>query len=199
MTKSCKSVVIASGNTGKIQEFKAILKDFDLVSQSEFNTIEAVENGLSFVENAIIKARNAAKFANLPAIADDSGLVVDSLGGEPGIFSARYSDGNDKDNIKKLLKNMTGVKNRSARFYCVIAFVKNENDPAPILATGSWEGEILEGEIGTNGFGYDSVFFVPEKNCSSAELSSAEKNKISHRAKALQKFKEEFKEKFNVN
>jgi XTP/dITP diphosphohydrolase len=131
MTKSCKSVVIASGNTGKIQEFKAILKDFDLVSQSEFNTIEAVENGLSFVENAIIKARNAAKFANLPAIADDSGLVVDSLGGEPGIFSARYSNGNDKDNIKKLLKNMTGVKNRSARFYCVIVFVKNENDPAP--------------------------------------------------------------------
>jgi XTP/dITP diphosphohydrolase len=199
MTKSCKSVVIASGNTGKIQELEAILKDFDLVSQSEFNTIEAVENGLSFVENAIIKARNASKFANLPAIADDSGLVVDSLGGEPGIFSARYSNGNDKDNIKKLLKNMTGVKNRSARFYCVIAFVKNENDPAPIIATGSWEGEILESEIGTNGFGYDSVFFVPEKNCSSAELSPAEKNKISHRAKALQKFKEEFKEKFNVN
>jgi XTP/dITP diphosphohydrolase len=189
MTKSCKSVVIASGNTGKIQEFEAILKDFDLVSQSEFNTIEAVENGLSFVENAIIKARNAAKFANLPAIADDSGLAVDSLGGEPGIFSARYSDGNDKDNIKKLLKNMTGVKNRSARFYCVIAFVQSENDPAPILATGKWEGEILENEIGTNGFGYDSVFFVPEKNCSSAELSSAEKNKISHRAKALQKLK----------
>jgi XTP/dITP diphosphohydrolase len=199
MTKSCKSVVIASGNTGKIQEFEAILKDFDLVSQSEFNTIEAVENGLSFVENAIIKARNAAKFANLPAIADDSGLAVDSLGGEPGIFSARYSNGNDQDNIKKLLKNMTGVKNRSARFYCVIVFVKNENDPAPILATGKWEGEILENEVGTNGFGYDSVFFVPEKNCSSAELSSAEKNKISHRAKALQKFKEEFKEKFNVN
>jgi XTP/dITP diphosphohydrolase len=195
MTKSCKSVVIASGNTGKIQEFEAILKDFDLVSQSEFNTIEAVENGLSFVENAIIKARNAAKFSNLPAIADDSGLVVDSLGGEPGIFSARYSNGNDKDNIKKLLKNMAGVKNRSARFYCVIVFVKNENDPAPIIATGSWEGEILEGEIGTNGFGYDSVFFVPEKNCSSAELSSAEKNQISHRAKALQKLKIEL----NVN
>ena len=182
-----QKLVIASGNAGKIKEFQDILNTYSLIPQSDFNTIEAIENGLSFIENAIIKARNAAKYSQLPAIADDSGLVVDLLNGAPGIYSARYSGGNDEENIDLLLKNMQNENNRKAQFYCAIAFVKNENDPAPIISTASWQGEILEKRQGKNGFGYDSVFFVPAENCSSAELSSKCKNQISHRAKALQK------------
>ena len=180
-----QKLVIASGNLGKIKEFQAILSNYDLIKQIDFNTPEVVESGLSFVENAILKARNAAKFSNLPAIADDSGLCVDGLGGNPGIYSARYSGGDDEDNIDKLLQKLQGVKNRSASFYCAIAMVKSFDDPTPVIATANWEGVILTTRVGKNGFGYDSIFFVPEFGKSSAELLSQEKNQISHRAKAL--------------
>lgn len=196
MPKLPKNIVLASGNTGKIKEFQNILTHTTLLPQSQFNAVEAEENGLSFVENAIIKARNAAKFANLPAIADDSGLVVEALGGKPGIHSARYSgkssaDNSDEENIDEanidvLLKNMENVENRAACFYCAIVFVADEFDPTPIIATARWCGEILTSRRGTNGFGYDSVFYIPELNKSSAQLSSIEKNNISHRAQALQ-------------
>jgi XTP/dITP diphosphohydrolase len=182
-----QKITLASNNAGKIKEFTHILPNFTLIPQQEFNTPEANENGLSFVENALIKARNAATYANLPAIADDSGLVIDALNGEPGIYSSRYSGGSDDDNIKKVLRNMQGISHRTARFYCVIVYVQSANDPTPIIATASWEGEILEQTVGEHGFGYDSIFFVPEKNCSSAQLSPQEKNTLSHRGKALQK------------
>ena len=184
-----QKIVIASDNHGKIKEFEAILPEYQCCSQQEFSTPEAVENGLSFVENAIIKARNAAKYAKLPALADDSGLVVPSLGGEPGIYSARYSGGNDEDNIDTLLKNMQHITDRKAYFYCAIVLMKSENDPTPMIAVAQWHGEIITQRRGNNGFGYDSVFYIPALNKTSAELSANEKNAISHRGQALQKLK----------
>jgi XTP/dITP diphosphohydrolase len=184
-------IVLATGNQGKVREMADILSEFgfDVVAQSEFNVSEVAETGTTFIENAIIKARHAAKETGLPAIADDSGLEVDYLNGAPGIYSARYSGegATDKQNIKKLLNAMQGVETekRTARFHCVLVLMRHENDPTPLVCHGKWEGRILTEENGENGFGYDPVFFVPEDNCASAELESTRKKQLSHRGKAL--------------
>ncbi|CAH6868894.1 dITP/XTP pyrophosphatase [Vibrio chagasii] len=184
-------IVLATGNQGKVREMAGILSEFgfDVVAQSEFNVSEVAETGTTFIENAIIKARHAAKETGLPAIADDSGLEVDYLNGAPGIYSARYSgeDATDKQNIEKLLDAMQGVEvaKRTARFHCVLVLMRHENDPTPLVCHGKWEGQILTEEHGENGFGYDPVFFVPEENCASAELDPSRKKQLSHRGKAL--------------
>jgi XTP/dITP diphosphohydrolase len=181
-------LVIATGNAGKLKEIRRIFSglDVDIVPQSDFDTPEADETGLSFIENAIIKARNAAAHTGLPALADDSGIEVDALNGEPGIHSARYA-GDDESNIDKLLRELdaTGDAQRSARFQCVMAYVRHARDPVPLIAQGSWEGKILTRRQGEGGFGYDPVFYVPEQGCSAAELAPDQKNAISHRGKAL--------------
>lgn len=185
-------IVLASNNAGKLREFDQLLapKQITVIPQGEFNVEDAVENGLSFVENAIIKARHACERTQLPAIADDSGLEIDALDGEPGIYSARYSGqhGDDKAHNRLVLDRLQGVpyEQRSARFQCVLAFMRHAKDPTPLICQSSWEGKILEEERGQNGFGYDPLFWVPDKNCSSAELPKEEKNSISHRGKALQ-------------
>lgn len=172
-----------------------------LVSQSELQISEADETGLSFIENAILKARHAARCANLPAIADDSGLVVNALKGAPGIYSSRYAGepSNAAANIKKLLHDMQGVpdEKRDAFFYCVIAFVAHADDPIPLICQGQWVGRILHAPQGKHGFGYDPVFFVPAYNQSAAELDPQLKNKISHRALALQEFMRHLPEKIH--
>ncbi len=186
-----KKVVLASGNKGKVREINAILAglDIEVVAQSDFDVPEAEETGLTFVENAIIKARNAAAHTGLPAIADDSGLEVDALKGAPGIYSARYAGpgASDEDNIHKLLVAManTPEAERSARFQCLMVYMKHELDPTPIICQGSWEGRITTAPSGENGFGYDPVFLAPEHGCTSAELSAEQKNTLSHRGKAL--------------
>lgn len=195
-TKFMQKIVLASGNKGKLRELQETLADkhVEFVPQTDFNIPDAVEDGLSFVENAIIKARHASRLTGLPAIADDSGLEVDALGGKPGIYSARYAgldsdrDSNDAANNKLLLENLEQVpaEERTARFQCVIAFVLFEEDPMPLICQGTWEGSILFAETGENGFGYDSLFYVPSHNCASAELSPEEKNKLSHRGQAIQ-------------
>ena len=182
-------IVLASGNPGKIRGFQALLADHPVVPQHRYAVPEAKETGLTFVENAIIKARNAALHCNLPALADDSGLVVDALQGAPGVISARYAGigASDQDNLVKLLEDMDGVpdRQRSARFVCVIVFMRHAQDPVPVIAQGVWEGSILKRPVGENGFGYDPVFWVPDKGCASAELSPEDKNAISHRGQAL--------------
>jgi XTP/dITP diphosphohydrolase len=185
------TIVLASNNAGKLREFHNMFSDSHLtiISQRDFNVDDAEETGLSFIENAIIKARHACQKTNLPAIADDSGLAVDFLHGAPGIYSARYSGthGDDHGHNQKLIAALTGQPNekRTARFICALAFMRHAEDPMPIVCQASWEGIILEKEQGKNGFGYDPLFWVPEKNCCSAELSADVKNTISHRAKAL--------------
>ncbi len=188
---SMKKIVLATGNQGKVKEMAGLLSDFgfEVLAQSEFNVSDVAETGTTFIENAIIKARHAAQETGLPAIADDSGLEVDYLKGAPGIYSARYGGENatDADNIQKLLNAMENVSHeqRSARFHCVLVFMRHENDPTPIVCHGKWEGKILTTPCGENGFGYDPVFWVPETNCSSAELEPAQKKQLSHRSKAL--------------
>lgn len=185
-----QQIILASGNPGKIKEIQTILKNHPIVAQSEFNVEEAEETGSTFVENAIIKARNAASQCNLPAIADDSGLVVDALKGAPGVISARYAGvgASDQDNLLKLLKDLEGIpaEQRTARFVCVIVLMRHASDPLPIIAQGTWEGRILTESVGENGFGYDPVFWVPTEQKASAELSAAVKNSLSHRGQALQ-------------
>jgi XTP/dITP diphosphohydrolase len=187
-----EKLVLASGNQGKLREFSQLFsnKNIQVIPQSEFDTVEAEETGLSFVENAILKARNACKFSGLPSLADDSGLEVDALQGAPGIYSARYagSDASDQDNYLKLLKALKDVpaEKRSARFQCVLVYMRHKNDPTPQVFQGSWEGQILMEPSGAEGFGYDPVFFVPSENCSSAELSKDKKNALSHRGQAIQ-------------
>lgn len=186
---SAQQIVLASGNLGKIKEIQALLSGHQVVTQSAFNVKEAEETACTFVENALIKARNAALHCNLPTIADDSGLVVDALNGYPGVISARYAGvgATDQDNIKKLLLALEGVPEaqRTARFICVMVFMAHANDPCPIIAQGVWEGTILTKPVGSNGFGYDPVFWVPDHQCASAELSADEKNAVSHRGQAL--------------
>ena len=192
-TSSAQRVVLASGNAGKLKEFQTLLADvgFDVLPQSEFQVPDADETGLSFVENAIIKARHACRITGLPAIADDSGLEVDALQGKPGIYSSRFAgvEGEAKDaaNNQKLLNSLEGLAQaeRSARFQCVLVYMRHAEDPTPIICQGSWEGVILHQAAGSGGFGYDPLFYVPEKNCASAELDKAEKNAISHRGKAM--------------
>jgi XTP/dITP diphosphohydrolase len=184
-----QKIVLASGNPGKIREIQAILADHPIVPQSAFNVTDVEEIGATFVENAILKARNAALHCKLSAIADDSGLVVDALNGAPGVISARYAGvgASDLDNLNKLLQEMAGVPDqlRTARFICVMVFMEHADDPCPVIAQGVWEGRILHHAVGENGFGYDPVFWVPEQGCASAELSAGVKNALSHRGKAL--------------
>ena len=187
-------IVLASGNSGKIKEFQAILAAHPIIPQSQFNIVEAEETGSTFVENAIIKARNAALHSKLPAIADDSGLVVDALNGAPGVRSARYAGqkSSDQENLQKLLVDLEGIpdQQRSGRFICVLVYMEHAEDPFPLIAHGVWEGRVLQQPVGENGFGYDPVFWVPDRECSSAQLSAAEKNCLSHRAQALFKLRQ---------
>jgi XTP/dITP diphosphohydrolase len=190
-----EKLVLASGNPGKLREFSQLFadKNIEVIPQDKFATIEAEETGSSFVENAILKARNACKFSGLPSLADDSGLEVDALKGAPGIYSARYAANaqgqtSDKANYLKLLASLKGLPTaqRTARFQCVLVYMRHENDPTPQVFQGSWEGQILTEPSGLEGFGYDPVFWVPSEGCSSAELSKDKKNALSHRGKAIQ-------------
>ena len=184
-----KKIVLASGNQGKVREFNQLLAGLDckVVPQTELGVPDIEETGLTFVENAILKARNAAQHTGLPAIADDSGLEVDALDGAPGIYSARYAGAgaSDADNLHKLLQALDGVTQRSARFQCLLVFMRHGSDPTPLICQGSWEGSITTAPAGENGFGYDPVFWVAEHGCTSAQLSPEQKNALSHRGKAL--------------
>ena len=192
-------IVLASNNAGKVREINQLLNNGNLtvVPQSDFNIPDANETGLSFVENAIIKARQAAELSGLPAIADDSGLEVDALKGAPGIYSARFSGkgASDADNLQKLLREIKNVPEakRTARFQCLMVYMQHEKDPTPIICQGTWEGIITFEPQGENGFGYDPVFFVPTHHCTSAQLPPETKNKLSHRGQALQKLMRELK------
>ncbi|WP_088332557.1 RdgB/HAM1 family non-canonical purine NTP pyrophosphatase [Lacimicrobium sp. SS2-24] len=181
--------VMATGNAGKVKELSSLLAplEVDLRVQSEFSVPEAAETGTTFVENAIIKARHAAKITGLPAIADDSGLAVEALGGAPGIYSSRYAgeQASDADNVNKLVHAMQGQPDRKARFICVLVWMRHANDPTPIIAQGQWQGEITEQPDGDGGFGYDPVFWVAEQQCTAAALAPQIKNRLSHRAQAL--------------
>ena len=185
-------IVLATGNQGKVKELSAMLAplNLDIVAQSAFNVPDVPETGTTFVENAIIKARHAAKLTGKPAIADDSGLEVMALGGAPGIYSARYSgdNANDQTNIDKLLIKLKDIpaSKRQARFVCVLVYMRHEHDPTPIICQGFWEGEITQTQEGREGFGYDPVFYVPSKQCTSAQLDKAVKNQLSHRGQALE-------------
>ena len=186
-----KDILLASGNKGKVKELKEMLAPFGLnvVPQSNFEVEEVPETGTTFIENAIIKARHAAKVTGLPCIADDSGLEVAALKGAPGIYSARFAgpDATDGTNIDKLLNALKDVPEgeRQARFVCVLVFMRHADDPTPIICQGFWNGEITTSLSGENGFGYDPVFFVPEKDCTSAQLSPEQKHQLSHRGQAL--------------
>jgi XTP/dITP diphosphohydrolase len=186
-----RKIVLASDNAGKIREIQALLSglDVEILPQSRFVQAGAEETGLSFVENAILKARHAARASGLPAIADDSGLEVDALGGAPGVFSARYAGpgADDAANNAKLLRELEGVEDaaRTARFRCVVAYLRHAEDPSPLIAEGVWEGRIMRELRGGGGFGYDPLFFVPEEGRASAELAPEHKNCLSHRGKAL--------------
>jgi len=188
---TAQKIVLASGNKGKLKEFQLLLgqEGFEVLPQSDFDFPEAIEDGLSFVENAIIKARHACRHTGLPAMADDSGLAVDALRGQPGIYSARFAGegASDADNNQKLLNSLVGLptQERRARFHCVLVYMRHSEDPTPIICHGQWEGQILQQLSGDNGFGYDPLFYVPELDCASAELSKEQKNKISHRGKAM--------------
>ena len=184
--------VLASGNRGKLAELQALLGNrFDLVTQADLAVPEADETGLTFVENAIIKARNAALHTGLPSIADDSGLAVAHLGGLPGVRSSRFAGehATDADNNARLLAALAGVPQdqREARFHCVAVLMWSATDPAPLICHGTWDGRILDAPRGNRGFGYDPLFYVPDLGCTSAELEPAEKNRISHRAEAFRK------------
>lgn len=183
-----QTVVLASGNVGKLQELEYILAPLGVTlrPQAHFDVPEVEETGLSFVENAIIKARAAAQHCGLPAIADDSGLEVDHLKGAPGIYSARYSGSGDEANNALLLQELsdTPEAQRGARFQCVLVYMRHAQDPSPLICQASWEGFILFEPIGENGFGYDPLFYCPDHQCSSAQLPPDKKNRISHRAKA---------------
>lgn len=185
-----KELVLASHNAGKLRELQAMLGEHIVVrSISEFTQTEPEETGLSFIENAILKARYASQISGLPALADDSGLTVDYLQGAPGIYSARYSQaGDDASNNQKLLNALQGVPDaqRGAQFICVLALLKHAQDPLPIICEGRWRGRILHAPQGEHGFGYDPLFYVAEHQCSSAQMPSALKNQLSHRAQAMQ-------------
>lgn len=182
-------IILATNNTGKIAELTAILSPMQCISQQIMGIESPEETGLSFIENAILKARHSSRYSNKPALADDSGLVVDALNGQPGIYSARFAgpSAKDQDNIALLLEKMAHLdgEHRHAYFYCAIALVQHADDPTPLIATGRCFGEITKAPQGDNGFGYDPVFYRPDYKCTFAELSAAIKNTISHRAKAL--------------
>ena len=181
-------VVLASGNAGKLRELGKVLAPLDVIlkPQAQFNVPDVEETGFSFVENAIIKARAAAQHTGLPSIADDSGIEVDHLNGAPGIYSARYSGAGDEANNVLLLQELGEIpeEQRSARFQCVLVYMRHAMDPVPLICQGSWEGFILSEPRGEDGFGYDPLFYLPDYQCSSAQLDPSIKNRISHRAKA---------------
>ncbi|MCE0489789.1 XTP/dITP diphosphatase [Pantoea sp. Mb-10] len=186
-----QNVVLATGNPGKVRELADLLTEFGLtiVAQTELGVASADETGLTFIENALIKARHAAQVTGLPAIADDSGLAVDALGGAPGIYSARYAgeDASDAQNLEKLLHALENVPDgqRQAQFHCVLVYLRHAEDPTPLVFHGSWAGEITRAAAGEGGFGYDPIFYVPELGKTAAELTKAEKRAVSHRGKAL--------------
>jgi len=184
-------LVLASGNTGKLRELQALLSPLNLMvrSQQDFDVPAIAETGLTFIENAILKARNAAKHTSLPAIADDSGLEVDMLNGAPGIYSARYAGprATDQDNTQKLLRELANTReqDRTARFQCLVVYMRHPLDPTPLVCQGTWEGVIIDHPRGENGFGYDPVFYIAAYGCTAAELHIDTKNRISHRGQAL--------------
>lgn len=186
-----QKVVLATGNAGKVRELASLLQDFGLevVAQTELGVDSAEETGLTFIENAILKARHAAQVTGLPAIADDSGLAVEILGGAPGIYSARYAgvDATDQQNLEKLLAALEEVPEgkRQAHFHCVLVYMRHAEDPTPLVCHGSWEGVITRAPAGEGGFGYDPIFFVPSAGKTAAELTREEKSAISHRGQAL--------------
>lgn len=192
--KSSNIIVLASGNKKKLNELSEILKPFNmnLKPQSEYQVEDAIEDGLTFVENAIIKARHACTITGLPSISDDSGIEVDYLKGKPGIYSARFAGENatDQNNLDKLLIELKGIpkQQRTARYQCIIVYMTHAEDPTPIICQGSWEGVILESEAGVGGFGYDPIFYCPQANKTAAQMSADEKSAISHRGKALKDF-----------
>lgn len=184
-------IVLASHNSGKLQEIEYLLRDLkiEMISQSRFNVPEVAETGLSFIENALIKARHAARYTGLAAIADDSGLEVDALGGRPGIYSARYAapHASDQENLEKLLADLKEIpeKQRHARYQCLIVYMRHWQDPTPVICQGTWEGYIISAPQGSGGFGYDPIFYLPSHHCTAAELTAEEKNSLSHRGQAL--------------
>jgi len=183
-----KKIILATGNPGKVRELNAMLKGhYSVVSQKDMKVEEVPETGTSFIENALIKARNASLQSKLPALADDSGLEVEALNGEPGIYSARYAreGATDEENMTKLLLNMEHHNNRKAHFCCAMVYIKDAEDSNPIIVERRWQGELLREPIGKNGFGYDPIFYLHDYSCSSAQLEPETKNKISHRGQAL--------------
>ncbi len=186
-----QKVVLATGNPGKVREMADLLAAFglDIVAQTELGVESAEETGLTFIENAILKARHAAAITGLPAIADDSGLAVDALGGAPGIYSARYAgeDASDRQNLLKLLAALENVPDdkRQAQFHCVLVYLRHAEDPTPLVFHGSWQGEITRSAVGEGGFGYDPIFFVPELGKTAGEMTKPEKHAVSHRGKAM--------------
>jgi non-canonical purine NTP pyrophosphatase (RdgB/HAM1 family) len=194
-----QTIVLASNNQGKAKEVNALLEglNFNVVSQSEFNVEEVEETGLTFIENALIKARNAANYTEYPVIADDSGIEVHALKDKPGIYSARYAgrDSSDEDNLNKLIEDIRLLKeeDRKARFVCVMVFLRHAGDPTPIIAQGFWTGSVITAPRGENGFGYDPMFYVSTHDCTSAELSIEIKNQLSHRGQALQQLLQQIK------
>lgn len=191
MTAARTRVVVATGNAGKLAEFRQAMepRGFELVAQREFGVDGVAEDGQTFVENALAKARAASGASGLPALADDSGLVVDALGGRPGIHSARYAGpgADDRANIRRLLEELEGVPEdrRGASFYCCLVLLRHADDPAPLIATGRWYGRILQEPRGESGFGYDPVFLIPRLQLTAAELPMVEKNRLSHRGQAI--------------
>ncbi|WP_312152328.1 XTP/dITP diphosphatase [Atlantibacter hermannii] len=191
-----QKVVLATGNTGKVRELASLLQDFglDIVAQTDLGVESAEETGLTFIENSILKARHAAAITGLPAIADDSGLAVDALGGAPGIYSARYAgvDASDRQNLEKLLVALKDVPDgqRQAQFHCVLVYLRHADDPTPLVFHGVWPGEITHAPAGEGGFGYDPIFYVPSEGKTAAELTREEKSAISHRGQALKQLLE---------
>lgn len=186
-----RRIVLATGNPGKVRELNAALSglDVEVIAQSELGVIAAAETGLTFVENAILKARNACRHTGLASIADDSGLEVQALGGAPGIRSARYAGGaaSDRENIERLLEAMFELPDdqRAARFHCVLVLLRHADDPTPLICQGTWRGQVLRAPRGAGGFGYDPVFLLPDRQLTAAEITLEEKNRESHRGQAI--------------
>lgn len=192
-----RTLILASNNAGKLKEFSALLKpiNFDLHTQAEFNVPEAEEPHATFVENAIAKARHAARLTGHPALADDSGVCVNALGGAPGVYSARYAGEpkSDQRNNEKLIADLAVHADKSAYYYCVLVFVRHADDPQPVIADGRWNGEMIATPRGQGGFGYDPYFWIPELQKTAAELSAEEKNRLSHRGQALRELIEKLR------
>ncbi|RDV24342.1 RdgB/HAM1 family non-canonical purine NTP pyrophosphatase [Alteromonas aestuariivivens] len=193
-------IVLASGNAGKVKEFSQLFRDLNvtIIPQGELGVAEVPETGTTFVENAIIKARHAARETGLPAIADDSGLVVNALGGAPGIYSSRFAgeQASDQDNVALLLERMEGELDRRAHFLCMLVFMRQADDPVPLISQGHWHGTITQEAAGLGGFGYDPVFFVRAHNCTAAEMDKQQKNALSHRGQAMAFLLEQMRQTF---